>query len=275
MKISYAEFRRSKYFFFKYFFYSMIAAAMILSVIVMIRGQANFSPALTWNHLMLLPFAFVFGIQVPVVLHNAVHYNIKNKTLNEVVGEICGFFVLFGMAPFRISHVLHHAHADTDLDTHPPRGKSFIHFLATTQMNTIKVIGGEYFKKHGNTLETKSIMGTQLLFYYAGLMMKAASWYILLGPTLFISFYVPAYLANLIVFAHINFATHVTLPSGEVEIVNLNHNLYYKTVNFLSSGAYFHKNHHIRPNLYNPSTMEERIVIKQEIEHATNYPETA
>jgi fatty acid desaturase len=254
MKITFQEFRRSPYFFFKYFLFSMLTVAVPFFVLLN-TSTLNFIPELTWGHLWLLPFAFVFGIQVPVILHNAVHFNISPRWLNELIGELCGFFVLFGMAPFRISHVMHHAHADTELDTHPPMGKSFAHFLATTQLNTIRVIAGQYFERHGHSRKTHTIMAGQMVFYYLGLVMRLGTWFILLGPTYFVAFYLPAYITNLVVFAHINFATHQTLPSGEVIIVNLNHNLYYRVVNALSAGAYFHKNHHLRPKLYNPSKL--------------------
>lgn len=258
MKISFQEFRSSKYFFFKYFLYQMVIMMVAFTSLYFLKNDALSFPELEFSHLLLLPLAFVFGIQVPVVLHNAVHFNVKPRKLNEIVGELCGFFVLFGMAPFRISHVLHHANADIKgLDPHPPMGKSFLYFLATTQLNTIKVISGQYFTVHGRSFHTYSIMATQMVFYYIGLGLRALIWFFLLGPTLFLAFYVPAYITNLVVFAHINFATHVTKANGEVEIVNLNHNFYYRIMNILSSGAYFHKNHHLRPKLYNPSLMED------------------
>lgn len=240
----------------------MMMMIILTTVLVTFKSVAfDFNPELTSAHLFLLPLAFIFGVQVPVILHNAVHYNIKPRKLNELVGELCGFFVLFGMGPFRISHILHHAHADDkELDPHPPMGKSFLHFLGTTQLNTIRVIAKQYFSIHGRNPGTLSIMISQMSFYYVGLLLRAVCWYLMLGPTIFITFYIPAYLANLIVFAHINFATHVTHEDGQVEIINLNHNLYYRVMNILSSGAYFHKNHHIRPKLYNPSTMKLEIV---------------
>ncbi len=260
MKVTMKQFRTDKYFFFKYFLFQMLITAPI-AVILFLKGNFSFTTQLELIHLVIIPLAIVFGIQVPVMLHNAVHYNIKPKWLNEILGELCGFFVLFGMGPFRISHVLHHAHADDhDLDPHPPMGRSFLVFLATTQLNTIRVISNQYFDKFGRNNSTYSIMGVQMCFYYIGLISRLAIWFMLLGPTFFIAFYIPAYLANLIVFAHINFATHIEDENGNVEIVNLNHNLYYKTVNFISSGAYFHKNHHKYPNLFNPAldTNQER-----------------
>jgi fatty acid desaturase len=257
MKINYAEFRKDKHFFLKYFSMQMILMVFLTVLVIKSAGNSfDFTPKLSMAHLLILPFAYCFGLQVPVLLHNVVHNNIKPKWLNELLGELCGFFVLFGMAPFRISHTLHHAHPDDlEKDPHAPDGKSFLHFLANTQMNTIKTIANHYFKFHGRSSKTYCIMAVQMLCYYVGLILRLFLWYKLLGATFFVVFYVPAYLTNLIVFAHINFATHQTLSSGEVIIVNLNHNLYYKTVNFLGSGAYFHKNHHINPRLYNPSTL--------------------
>src|SRR5690606_6808120 len=106
------------------------------------------------------------------------HYNLSNKTVNEIVGELCGFFVLFGMAPFRISHTLHHAYPDDPVkDPHPPMGKGFAYFLATTQLNTIKVISNVYFEKFGRNKQTYSIMATQMICYYIGLGGRVLIWY--------------------------------------------------------------------------------------------------
>jgi fatty acid desaturase len=230
---------------------------VMTTIAFLMKDIAHDGLNLSLSHLALLPFAFIFGLQVPVALHNAVHFNIKPRILNEIVGEVCGFFVLFGMAPFRISHVLHHANADDhDLDPHPPMGKSFFYFLSTTQMNSIRVIANQYFSIHQRNRKTISIMALQMPVYYIGLAARAFIWWKLLGPTFFVAFFIPAYITNLVVFAHINWATHQTLSSGEVVIVNLNHNLYYKAVNFLGAGAYYHLNHHLKPGLYNPSIME-------------------
>lgn len=252
--ISFRNFRKDPAFFLKYFSAQM---TIMLALSYLLKDVTHGELSLRWGHAALLPLAFAFGLQIPVALHNAVHSNIKPKWLNEIIGELCGFFVLFGMAPFRISHVLHHAHADhPELDTHPPMGKSFFYFLTTTQMNSIRVIANQYFSIHGKSKKTLGIMGIQMPIYYVGLLARVFIWWKLLGPTYFVAFFLPAYVTNLVVFAHINWATHQTLPDGEVVIVNLNHNLYYKTVNFLGAGCYFHLNHHLRPGLYNPALMK-------------------
>ncbi len=252
--ITFKNFRKDPFFFLKYFSLQMM---VMVTIALLVKDMAHTELELSLGHVAFLPLAFVFGLQVPVALHNAVHFNIRPKVLNELIGEICGFFVLFGMAPFRISHVLHHANSDDEeLDPHPPRGKSFLYFLATTQMNTIRVIGNQYFSIHGKNRRTTSIMAMQLPVYYVGLLARLFIWWKVLGPTYFVAFFIPAYVTNLVVFAHINWATHQTLANGEVVIVNLNHNLYYKAVNLIGAGAYFHLNHHLRPGLYNPAAME-------------------
>ena len=258
MKITYPEFKRSRFFFLKYFAGQMVMVLALFATLQVTRPIGAWHFALSWLHLVLLPIAFCVGVQVPVALHNAVHFNIKPRWLNELVGELCGFFVLFGMGPFRISHALHHRHPDTDLDPHPPVGKSFWYFLSTTQLNTIRVIARHYFELHGKSRQTYATMVVQMLCYYVGLVLRPWCWLLVLGPTVFVTFFVPAYLANLIVFAHINWATHQTLADGSVVIVNLNHNWYYKVLNVIASGAYFHLNHHHRPNLYNPQLLETR-----------------
>lgn len=256
MKVSFANFKTNPYFFLQYFFLQMcFTVSLLLVVHSLITIELSFNYKL--SYLLYLPLTFIFGLQIPVLLHNCVHYNVKPKWLNELLGEMCGFFVLFGMAPFRISHVLHHAHSDDDeLDPHPPRGKGFLQFVGSTQVNTIRVISNQYFDKFGRNKKTYSIMALQMIFYYIGLLSRLAVWFILFGPSLFVAIFLPAYVTNLLVFAHINYATHREDENGEMEIVNLNHNFYYKVVNFFGAGAYYHLNHHKYPNLYNPKSME-------------------
>jgi hypothetical protein len=59
-------------------------------------------------------------------------------------------------------------------------------------------------------------------------------------------------MANIFVFAHINYATHVQSRDGDFEIINLDSNFYYRFINVVSFGGYFHKNHHLKPYAFNP-----------------------
>lgn len=256
MKVDWKTFRNDPYFFLKYFFLHMVLLSGLFGLIY--RTRAPLSETITFEsyHLIVVPLSILLGLQAPALMHNTVHFNIKPRWLNEILGEVCGFFVLFGLGPFRISHFLHHAFADTKFDPHPPEGRGFLHFLTTTQLNTIIVIARKYLDIHGNTKRSWSILVSEMLFYYVGLMTRLLIWFWLLGPTLFVVAFIPAYVTNVLIFAHINFATHKTMPNGEVEIVNLNETVYHKIVNLLGSGVYFHRNHHRFPHLYNPSKLK-------------------
>jgi fatty acid desaturase len=252
MKIDWRTFRSDKNFFLKYFFMQMVTSLLLMCGLVLLRDVSSMQ--LTWQPELfyLLPLAFVLGIQLPALLHNAVHFNIKPKWLNEIIGELGGFFVLFGLGPFRISHFLHHAFSDSDRDPHPPLGLKFFPFLVQTQLNTIQVIREEFLNRHRRDWISHAILFTEMSFYYVSLLARVGVWIFALGPNLFVYFYLPAYITNVLVFAHINYATHETQPDGSVVIVNLNRTWYHKLVNVIGSGVYFHKNHHERPHLYNP-----------------------
>ncbi len=252
MSIDWRNFKRDPHFFLKYFFTQMVTSLALFVGLHQVRAPFAEGLQVTVWHLPLILASIVLGVMIPSLLHNAVHFNLRRRWLNEVVGELGGFFVLFGLGPFRISHFLHHAFADSERDPHPPRGKRFLPFLLTTQMETIKVIRKAYLDMHGDDRRTQTILFVEMGFYYVSMIARLACWLWLLGPTLFVCFYLPAYLTNLVVFAHINFATHQTQDDGSVAIVNLNHNAYYKVVNLVGSGVYFHKNHHLKPSAFNP-----------------------
>lgn len=253
MKINWAQFKTDPNFFLKYFTLQMLLAWALFGALYWLKGPHLTPLHLSPLYLFLIPIAFASGVKLPTILHNAVHENFKPRKLNELIGELCGFFVLFGLAPFRISHILHHAYADTTQDPHPPEGKGFLHFLTTTQLNSIRVIRRKYLGYHGSSFRTHAILVIEMAFYYLGILGRLGVWVWLLGPTLILFFYVPAWLTNLLVFAHINFATHVKTGEDRYELINLDHNWYYRTINFFGDGAYYHKNHHKWPKLINPS----------------------
>ncbi|MGE3756333.1 MAG: hypothetical protein AB7H97_01180, partial [Pseudobdellovibrionaceae bacterium] len=65
-------------------------------------------------------------------------------------------------------------------------------------------------------------------------------------------FFVPFYSVMTMIYWHFNYSSHRPTEIG-FEILDLNHNLYYKIANFMSAGTYFHKTHHERPSIFNPS----------------------
>lgn len=187
------------------------------------------------------------------ILHNCAHKNVKPNWLNTVLGEVIGSFMLYGFRGFRLGHLFHHKFPDNpDWDPHPPRGYNFLQFVMAPVKDTLKVIEKGYYESFGNNERTvRSIRIQTVLFYLSGFC-RLFFWICLFKLEGFIFFYLPAYIGNIIVFAHINFATHIERKDGSCEIVNLNGNIYYRVINKLSFNGYYHKSHHRKPQFFNP-----------------------
>lgn len=255
MQKHWKKFRKDRFYLLKYF------SATFLIGLAVIGIQSRF---VDWSHyrafdlslhgLWLMPLGLILGVQIPVLIHNCVHGNIKIKWLNQVLGELAGVYVLLGMAAFELNHRMHHAHADSDMDPHNPEGKSFLPFFFANNFGGTRPVFEKFLKFHGDTKANRAIFKASAFFHFVQVPVRALFWLFLLGPSLFVTFFLPSYLFHMFVFAHINFATHRKNERGEVEVLNLSEGLYYRLVNFFGSGVYFHKNHHLNPNHYNPRT---------------------
>ncbi len=255
MKVHWRKFRKDKYYLNKYFSVSLVLLVLTLLIQYQFINRdlyLNFELDLTG--LFFLPLGAIIGIQAPVMIHNCVHGNIKVKALNQVFGEICGVYVLLGMAAFELNHHMHHVHSDTELDPHNPKGKSFIPFFFANNFGGTQPVLKKYLQFHSDTNKNRLNFKLIVFLHFLGVPLRALFWLFLLGPSLFITFFIPSYLFHMFVFAHINFITHKTDSSGHVSTYNLDSNIYYKFVNFFGSGVYYHKNHHINPNHFNPKT---------------------
>lgn len=218
-----------------------------------------------WNFslisLGLLPVGIIFGLIVATAFHNASHGNIKPRTLNTIIGEFCGAYTLDGMRNFRVGHMLHHIHADDpDHDPHPPQGLTFLEFIKTSKDRTIEVLINVYYKNHGETEESKKNIELQIKTYKIGVLLKIAFWFLLFGPVGFVLFFVPSYLSYFFGFAHLNYISHQPDESGEVVVKNHKGGAFFNIMNIITSGGYYHKNHHLYPSYYNPS----KVRVKEE-----------
>ena len=81
---------------------------------------------------------------------------------------------------------------------------------------------------------------------------------LVLGPVGFVFFYVPFKAVNALIYADFNYRTHRPAGAGSYEVVNLNHNLWYKLLNAISFGSYFHKNQHLQPLVFDPRNIKRR-----------------
>jgi fatty acid desaturase len=87
-------FRKDKYYLIKY----LSAHLLFISIVVLIQYKnlsENFwSFHFDWRMLLTLPLGLIIAVQMPVMIHNCVHRNLRPKWLNFLVGELVGFYVL-------------------------------------------------------------------------------------------------------------------------------------------------------------------------------------
>lgn len=255
MQSYWRRFRKNKFFLLTYFFLSL-CAFITIDYLLLLRIEGSLTDFLmgpfSFNGLYLLPLGLIIGVQIPALMHNCVHGNLRPRWMNILAGELAGVYILLGMAAFEINHRMHHVYADTELDPHNPEGKKFFKFFFANNFGGTEPVLRKHLEFHGDTKENRLIFKGIVLFHFLNVPARIFLWVMLLGPDLFLTFFVPSYLFHMFVFAHINYYTHKSLPDGTNEVYNMNSNLYYKFVNYFGSGVYYHKNHHKNPNIYNP-----------------------
>lgn len=206
--------------------------------------------------LFLIPLGLITGLISATAFHNASHGNIKPRVLNNLIGELTASFSLEDIRCFRVGHMLHHMYVDDpELDPHPPRGLNFFQFIATSRQKTIGCITNFYYKLHGKNKSNELNVSAQIGIFHLAVLLKLSFWFLLFGPMGFLFFYLPSYLSYFFGFAHLNYISHLN-EDHEGIIHNHNDSLFYQVMNVLTSGGYFHKNHHQSPGLYNPSKMK-------------------
>lgn len=194
---------------------------------------------------------------VSTFLHNAAHKNFfKSGLVSRITGELCALFQLVGFPDWHIVHNIHHRHSDdVENDPHPTEGLTFWQFLNSFKTTIGQVLAKNYFERHGETARTKRLW-TQLSYLLpVNQLLKAVFWFLVFGPVGFTYFYVATIVSKNLLYADFNFSTHAW-NGDAVEIKNLDHNLFYRVVNRTCFGLYFHKNHHIQPNLFDPRKLE-------------------
>lgn len=230
-----------------FFFSSFIILLMVFKPLVI----ENFSNI----YLLLIPFGLIFGLVSATAFHNASHGNIKPRYLNRFIGELTASLSLEDLRCFRVGHMLHHIHTDDPLlDPHPPQGLKFFEFIISSRKKTISCIENLYYKHHGKNAFSIKNVKLQIFLFHIAAVLKLGFWLYLFGPVTFLFFFIPSYLAYFFGFAHLNYISHQE-DHGDGTIYNHNENLFFKGMNIVTSGGYFHKNHHASPGLYNPSKL--------------------
>jgi fatty acid desaturase len=231
--------------------YSKDFIVLMFGFLFLIKFHIHLIPSFQLLFIIFL-MAIPFGWMVASFLHNTGHANIKNKFLNKIIGEFCGHFVGYGFSNFILVHTLHHKFSDNRFDPVSPEGMSFLKFLLAPTRYMITHTKDYLIDRHGKNDNYEKILSTQSVIFYMNLVLRQICWFMLLGPALYIAFYLPAVLSNILILAHINYVCHRDNDDGSVEIFNLNHNLYYKIANAITFGGYYHKSHHLHLSLFDP-----------------------
>jgi hypothetical protein len=162
-----------------------------------------------------------------------------------------------GFPVFRFIHNTHHANPDDPvMDPHPPRGYSFSAYIDAARNMIGKNLAFIFFKRWGDTPQNRRLWRVQSLLLIVARFTKTLFVFCLLGPHFFALLFLPSYLANVFIFASFNYYSHREQSDGEVEILNLNDQWIYRFANATLFGVMYHKNHHLKPKLFNPRDMD-------------------
>jgi fatty-acid desaturase len=203
--------------------------------------------------LALIPAGVLTGTMSAAIMHNAAHDNFRSTLLNRVLGELCGLFQLSGFVGWTISHHIHHAAPDNPhKDAHAPGDMQFGEYVNAMGSLMKESMTETYFNAFGDLSYSKTIWAiissTLPLVRYARVLLTLA----LFGPTMFVFFYVPFKISNTMIYGDFNYRTHRPTGQGGYEVLNLDHNIWFKFLNAISIGSYYHKNHHRNPKVFNP-----------------------
>ncbi len=213
---------------------------------------------ISWLYLLFLPAAIYIGHLTAVCIHNAVHNNFKPVWINPVIGELCALQqISAGFPVFRLVHNQHHAYSDDPIkDPHPPKGYSFWQFVDNSRALITNRLTAIYLENWGDSEKSRNTWKIQTGLLLCMRFAKTLFIFVLLGPKLFVLLFIPSYLSNVFLFAAFNYFTHIENKDGTTDILNLDSNLYYAICNRILFGVFYHKNHHLKPKLFNPMAMQ-------------------
>lgn len=227
-----------------------------------LAGSAVLIPAVLWAYRDELTWTLALGIAVAIYIghitaafvHNAAHFNFRPRWLNVVIGELSALQQLSaGLVVFRFVHHQHHLYPDDPVrDPHPPQGRTFVEYVDSARLLIGKRLTAMYFEQWGPDAHSQRMWKLQNALLLATRFMKTLFLFVLLGPKLFALFFLPSYVANVLLFAAFNFFSHEARPDGTTEIKDLHGRLYYDLCNRFAFGVMYHKTHHLLPRAFNP-----------------------
>lgn len=203
--------------------------------------------------LLLVPLGILVGTVSAALMHNAAHDNFRPKWSNRLWGELCGLFQLTSFAGWSISHTIHHGAPDhPEKDAHPPGDLSFFKYANAMGLQMKDNLTNKYFAIFGRDQTTETIWRNIIRLAPVLRYLRVLLALLLCGPVGFVFLYVPFKIANALIYVDFNYRTHRPTADGGYEVLNLDHTVWFKLLNAISFGSYFHRNHHRRPHVFNP-----------------------
>src|SRR5690606_28084034 len=139
-------------------------------------------------------------------------------------------------------------------DPHPPGTMSFREYFRQMGKMTGRVVHSAFFELWGDNARTPRLWRAMIWSSMAARYLRAMFLLVLLAPTVFVLGMIVSKIVNYAWYINFNYFTHQPNANGDMEVLNLNHNLYYKLVNATMAGIYYHKNHHRKASLFDPRT---------------------
>jgi len=252
--LPFTQLRRNRYF---YLWYDGFYAALCVALLAAMHyGRYQLFVAHWDNRFwLILPLVCHAQILCSVFIHNCTHNNFP-RAVNRLVGELCGVVVLTRFASWEVIHQRHHRYTDDlDKDPHPVIG-SYWGFLIKTIVGVERQLQSIYFELYGDTPENRRYEQIRAYVSYATNILLIATWYKFLGPIGFFFFFVPSSIVGFLHLVHFNWSTHDAFsPRQDFRPVNIDTG-FYRVGNLLWHGIYWHANHHLRANLFNPGRLK-------------------
>lgn len=240
-----------------YFWLIFLSGLFYISLYIYTNSQS-----VSAIHFLWIPVGVLLGTMSAAIMHNAAHDNLRPKWANNLIGELCGLFQVTGFAGWRIAHMIHHSHPDIPgKDPHPPMNLTYSQYANSMGVMMKDALTKKYFNVMGVSSKTSLIWTAVLMLSPLIRFLRVLVVLLLLGPTLFVFLYVPFKIANALIYIDFNYRTHRPLADGGFEIVNLNHHWWFKFLNEISFGSYFHLNHHRHPLIFNPKHLKMKITL--------------
>lgn len=228
-----------------------IAATIVVQLSLFIFSGLFEPPSLV-ESTTLLVCASIVGVYSAGLMHHASHNHFGSPLINRLVGELCALHQLIGFFGWKIPHIAHHLNADIEgKDPHAPAGMGFFQYSSKIKSDVLQTLKDSYLETFPNE-NGPLIWKCSFALIWINRMLRVLFWYAVLGFEYFILFFVTSYFVQLTFYVHFNWVTHKKSDSGEYLIKDIDEGLYYRCINKIMWGMFYHGTHHKFPYLMDP-----------------------